>query len=271
MAKSSRCLIVRHSERIDEVDLQAWFDLVNQADGVRRRDKSDHSNDPILTENGHRIAEVAGATLKRLLLESPGGSVLDVGAGEEGRHRPTVVYCSRLRRCVETAHRIALALQLPLVVSKGLALTAKAVEDKGGSDHFGFLDLAEIRAFCPGVDVYSADAADLSGPACTAADAAAAAPSSSTASPLPPSAVGEIPTGSWHDALASVARRHPFSLIVAHRESVRNLAGIRKAPYCCMAMFDFDDGGEEARPAAAGTSGTFNFAFLLDNEGNRIQ
>lgn len=234
---TTELLIIRHSERIDEVNLPYWFKLVNQEDGIRRREKDDHSNDPILTDNGHRIAEIAGATLKRMLTSQP---------------KPVVaVYCSRLRRCVETAYHIALELQLPIIVSRGLTLTAKAVEERrGGSDQFGFLDLEEIRSFCPAVDVFSADAGDYSGQLCPLTVAR------ETCSPS--LELDIIPAASWYEALASIARRNSFAIVVAHRESIRNIAGSMKAPYCCMAMFGFE-------------SNNFSFRYLLDNKGERIE
>ena len=235
----SRLLIIRHSERIDEINLKHWLQLVEQENGTRRREKDDHANDPILTDNGHRIATTAAAALKRRLTD---------GFFSVSQPQPVAIYCSRLRRCIETAYRISLELQLPIVVSRGLALTAKAVDERrGGSDQFGFLNLDEIRSFCPGVDVLSADADDYSGALCTLSFPLSA-----------PFELDIVPATCWHEALASIARRQPFSIVVAHRESIRNIAGKMHAPYCSMAMFDFAED-------------KFSFQYLLDHQGDRIK
>ena len=246
-----RMLIVRHSERIDEVDLQAWFRIVERENETRLRSKRDLSNDPILTENGKLLADRAGISLKRML------STYFVQVPQPSQTPPTAIFCSRLKRCVETAYRLALELRLPIIVSKGLALTAKAVEEREGGSHlFGFLDLEEIRKCCPQVNVFSSDFEDFSGPLVDV---------TFPCTPHPHVMSMEItPQQHWREALITIARRHPFSIVVAHRETIRNLAGSTPVPvpYCCMAIFKFKETEEQT---------SLVFKHIFDNEGNKIQ
>ena len=245
-----RMLVVRHSERIDEVDLQKWFSLVESENETRRRSKRDHSNDPILTENGQHLASRAGISLKRMLATY----FVQVPTPQTP---PTAIFCSRLTRCVETAYRLAIELRLPIIVSKGLALTAKAVEEREGGSHlFGFLNLEEIRMFCPQVNVFSSDAEDFSGPTVNVTFPCTPHPHVMS--------IDITPQHHWREALITIARRHPFSIVVAHRETIRNLAGSTPVPvpYCCMAMFKYKETEEQT---------TLAFKHIFDNEGNKIQ
>lgn len=356
-----RVLFVRHSERIDEVDLDAWFQIVANHKGPRTRDKHDHHNDPILTERGHGIAAAAGHTLLKAIKRA----IRAVGSGHTA-HSNSIdtrfledlisvaeshqgipircIYASRLRRAIETAYQIALHLKVPIFISSGLAQTAKAVEEKTGGN-FQFHTLEEIRAFCPGVDVYSCDPNDLSfvneqegvvtmtgvsnftsfslspSSACSAGDTTSgdssgisspvavvlAANSASALSPslVPPTSLAPalaptcgltsastadgaltsscvasaistppvrllpphrdplyasvIPQHDWYDALASVALRSAFSIIVCHRESIRNLSGLSvKVPYCCMGMFYYTPSSISSSSGSGGDGGGSN-------------
>jgi hypothetical protein len=298
-----KVLLVRHSERIDEVDLDAWFQIVASHKGRRNRHEYDHHNDPILTERGHGIAAAAGCTLHKAISrvvesgdsahsKSIENSFLDdlKSLKKTGAIPIRCLYASRLRRAIETAHRIALELKVPIFVSSGLAMTAKAVEEKTGGN-FQFHTLEEIRAFCPGVDVYSCDPHDLSlsSEGTSGLTSASSTPGCGIPPHLDPQCAAEIPSNDWYDALANVAQRAVFSIIVCHRESIRNLSGLSvKVPYCCMGMFDYSSSklrqGKQGNTAGAGASASasasasakapprddFKFQYLLDNSGHRV-
>ena len=192
-----KAYIVRHSERIDEVDYKLWERIVKATDTARN--KGDMIDDPKLTENGKQIAEVASNTLTSLLNET----------------LVSHIYSSKLRRCVETAYCIALRLGTPILISKGLSLTAAAVEYR--REKFEFLSLDELKEFCPGVELVDCD---------------------------DPSSEFFIPSLQWLDTLNAIIRKEEVSIIVAHRETIRNIAGPDPSgrrmatPYCCIAEFD---------------------------------
>jgi hypothetical protein len=122
-------IIVRHSERIDEVDPEAWFETASSKlkKGMNTHTQNSIFNDPFLTENGIKLAYQTAKTLKKSLVNNK---------------KEIVLYTSKLTRCVQTAHMIAMELNLPLHVSSGLALTAKAVADSNGN--FVFKTIEEL-------------------------------------------------------------------------------------------------------------------------------
>ena len=111
-----------------------------------------------------------------------------------------------------------------MFVSTGLALTAEAVRSSNGK--FEFLTVEEIQADCPLVRVIDAD--ELISPSC------------------------------WLRCLEDIGSQSKVSVVVAHRETIRNLARRHfSTPYCCMGIVSlaknnqfevirvFDKGGSE--------------------------
>jgi hypothetical protein len=184
-------LVMRHSERLDEISearalpvgetgFDQWADAQPSLGDTRHRDYI--LEDTPLTQNGKAIARRAAQT--------------SVGTFP----RPSRLYVSKLRRCVETAYELAQAWGgLDLFVASGLSLTAAAVERYGleGPAAFQFLSIAQLQALCPGVKVVDAD--DPTCPECV------------------------VKTSAW-DALCDVSLREPFNCVVAHRETVKYLA-----------------------------------------------
>jgi broad specificity phosphatase PhoE len=123
------------------------------------------------------------------------------------------VFASKLLRAVQTAYPIAMQLQIPLIVSRNFALTAAAVEMR---PDYRFLDITELQTLCPGVTVIDGDHEDSH---------------ESHRLPL---------ADAWHHAIEHVVTTHQVSIIVAHRESIRNMAQMHLAtPYCCYGEFRF--------------------------------
>jgi broad specificity phosphatase PhoE len=190
-------LIVRHSERIDEVDKDSWKIAVEQYDG--NRNKGDFSKDPCLTSNGITIAAGMAITTKKWLTANKW--VL-------GR-----VYCSKLRRCIETASMLVKELNVPLYVSYGLALTSKSVEERNGG--FEFFSIEDLTDLYPGIEFVDCDE-------------------------VAPDSDAWVPRLNWFEALHHLAERHEHCVIVAHSETVKNLLGPSKVPYCSLSKFTYE-------------------------------
>mmetsp|Transcript_2569 Transcript_2569/g.2540 ORF Transcript_2569/g.2540 Transcript_2569/m.2540 type:complete len:238 (+) Transcript_2569:55-768(+) len=188
-----KLIIVRHGERIDEINPMEWLNYCKTNYNERSIEFNSRLDDPHLTNDGLiQAQEVAESILHEL----------------QGIDIP-YIYCSKLIRAVQTAYYIALRLSKPIVVSKGFALTAAAVGNAGNS--FNFLSIDEIRGFCPDIEIIDGDVEE---------------------SYL-------IPSDNWHYPLKHVINNHSVSLVVAHRETIRNLARERlKTPYCCYGIFD---------------------------------
>jgi len=135
-------LVIRHSERLDEVDITEWKRICRTASELQSRDMYSFSNDPPLTSpNGTGIACLAAETISTMVL-SDGFNI-------------SRVYASKLRRAYETAYPLALKLNIPMYVSSGLALTAIAVHQSNGQ--FQFQSLDEIQSKCSGVQIIDCD------------------------------------------------------------------------------------------------------------------
>lgn len=212
-----KMFIVRHSERMDEVDFFSWKQIVMSQETTRN--KNDFFNDPQLTENGKLIAGVASSTIRAIISEHPG---------------IRAIYCSRLLRCVETAVVIAQNIGLPIYVSKGLAQTAAAVEQRG--QHFEYNTMDELRALCPGVEMVDCD---------------------------DPSSPMHLPSDDWIQPLCAIQAREESSLVVAHRETIRNLKRVDHigrqlaTSYCCIGEFNT-------------SPGEFEFLRLIKHNGDLI-
>ena len=137
------------------------------------------------------------------------------------------IYSSKLVRAYQTAMPLAKLLNIPIYVSSGLALTAEAVRKYNGN--FQFLTIDEIRLDCPAVEIIDADIDGLS--------------------------VGP----DWMLPISMLSAAHPISIIVGHRETIRNVIGKHiPTPYCCMATFIINNGGP------------LQFSNLIDKDGTII-
>ena len=197
--------IVRHGERLDEAEEALWRSEV--ASDTSGRDKHHLAHDPPLTESGTLMAADAVSALQRL---APG-------------QRFTAVYCSHMRRCIQTAIPFALAYKVPILLSKELSLSAigvyKAFVAKG---HYDYCSLEEIRAFSPSEVIFQ----EL-----PSYEHHITTTSRSSAHKKPPD---------WRQTVYRIAAEHDSALIVAHRESIREfLSGTKvKIPYCAVSKFE---------------------------------
>ena len=63
----SKVILIRHSERIDEINLDEWFQLAHKEIESTHRNIDDLLNDPILTQNGKHIANTASMVIESLM------------------------------------------------------------------------------------------------------------------------------------------------------------------------------------------------------------
>lgn len=197
-------LIVRHSERLDEVAPEEWLESIKNNSSWR--DRYSLENDTPITAAGAAMAADAAKTVREILSTR-------LRNGSTTKDLNIRIYSSRLMRCVQTANQIAQELNLPIHVSSGLSLTAVAVGRRKTTFQFQTLD--ELSALCPGVQLHCADTEDAGFSVCKR---------------------------DWLDALRDVASRDEINIIVAHRETIRNLVGERiRLPYCCIGMFAFQN------------------------------
>jgi hypothetical protein len=192
-------IVVRHSERLDEVDEGAWKKMLAKSSGRKTA-----KDDPVISpERGERFALDMAKTLKEILPRM----APDV--------RP-VLYSSKLLRAVQTAAFVAKELNLPVRLSAGLATIIPAVKKAAGSFEFASID--EMRSLCPGVEFIDCDQ----------------------------QGGNFVPPSHWKDATASIVETHvnELPIIIAHRESVRKLAGeFKQTPYCCLGLFNLEGRG----------------------------
>lgn len=162
-------------------------------------------NDPPLTAAGVQQAQQVARTIVNELK----GKTL------------TCIFSSKLLRAVQTAREIALELSVPIILSSGFAKTAQAVES---CELFEFLSLSEIMRLCPGVEIIDADM---------------------NTEHIEPNVEDNLhnmylPCDKWHHPIQHVSNNFPLSIVVAHRETIRNLCNhYFKAPYCCYGVFQF--------------------------------
>mmetsp|Transcript_6517 Transcript_6517/g.9091 ORF Transcript_6517/g.9091 Transcript_6517/m.9091 type:complete len:243 (+) Transcript_6517:1958-2686(+) len=133
-------IVVRHSERMDEVNMKEWEELLEQ-DSLWR------ATDPPITTNGINIARNAAEKIILLI-----GETLSNGGRKFKEIR---IYSSMLLRAIQTAHQIALKLSLPVHLSSGLATISASVRKAG--DSFPFQPLERLRSLCPGVEYIICD------------------------------------------------------------------------------------------------------------------
>jgi broad specificity phosphatase PhoE len=188
---NSSLIVVRHGERIDEVEPDKWMNICRceHASSVFR------INDPPLTPAGCDQAMEVAESIK---LEISDTNI-------------PYIFCSKLTRAVETAYYIALKLSKPIVLSKGLAMTAAAVQHYKS---FEFHPTEHFKSLYPAVEFIDGDTEEF-------------------AATLP------LPFDDWYSPIDQITKTFPLSIIVAHRETIRNLMGRHAAtPYCCYGLFD---------------------------------
>jgi len=220
---ASTLYIIRHSERLDEVEdgvgRRQWDRLVRET--YMGNDVNGDGNIPffvrcrfqdckITTPRGVRLAENMAIRMRKIL---------------DGKPKPRFIFSSRLRRAVETAVPLALALDVPVLVSRGLSEVAAAVSQFGPL-RFEYLSMRELREICPsGVTLQCCDEDfDIDGePLETSVEKKVAAHTT--------------PYNDWRGAVEAIARKGD-ALIVAHRETFRNITGQGLSiPYCCIGQF----------------------------------
>lgn len=241
-------IIVRHAERMDEVDKGLWRDACIQHRRDRmRRDRCARSdiNDPHLTEHGLQQAEEAAVFLQETLTRQ--GISLDR------------IYSSRLVRTVQTAHKIALKLKVPIILSSRLAESAAAVAKAKGE--FDFLSATELSHFAPGVDLIDdEDEFKISAAAVSHDDELDTL--SDYLEQIDISVHNKIEP--WESSIHDAVKKHSFSLIVAHRETIRDLAPDHMKhtiPYCGISVFGFTDALPRPR---------LEFQFCCNRDGSKI-
>lgn len=195
--------VVRHGERLDETPDHDWYEYCNSRYNSSKILHYSRTNDPPLTSCGK---EQGKEVANRLLVEF-------------GESKPSCIYSSKLLRAAQTAYEIAKVLSVPIVLSEGFARTAAAVEDM--RDRFLFLSIEELVEYCPGVELIDGDI------------------NYQNDDNVPHT--HRIPNTSshWYGPLKHVGQQER-SIVVAHRETIRNISSIRqKIPYCGYGVFQF--------------------------------
>lgn len=173
--------LLRHSERLDDTEKERWNQMVDDMAARSDRERRFIFKDcPITRPNGVAIAEQAAQTIESMVLTADPCIYAPIQA----------IFCSKMRRCVETAYPLAMRMQLPIYISKGLALKSD----------FEFTPTAELRALCPGVDVLDCDGPDSLVP---------------------------VPGTNYRDAISFLASAFPMSVVVGHKEIIMNLSETR--------------------------------------------
>ena len=229
------CYFVRHSERADQIDKKQW--LSSMPDDPNRN-PDDYHNDTTITDHGVTLAKTVAHTLVTKDI------IPNIGDNK-------VIFASRMRRCVQTAYYIAKELNIPIILSSGLALTVTAVSRRG-VDKFNFWSIADIKQYCQGVVVINGDNYDE----------IASLPEGT----LPKIALSKA---SWYEALDSIVlNQYIPSIIVLHSEIIYTLAESdvkppADAPYCCIGDVTFV-------PGKPGHNGKYDLSELYDYEGTKI-
>ena len=231
-------VVIRHGERVDEVKhLRAeWLASCKDQFGHCRETFYCRVNDPPLTENGKLQAKEVANTLKGELLNS--------------METPQIIFSSKLTRSLMTAYEIAKELGLPICVSRGFAMTASAVAKKGAA--FAFLSFEEMQDLCPGVllidgdmDIFHPPQQQQSSDDSTSSSTPGAVSASASSAIGRPRSLSDerlhhIPDKTWKQSLEFLGSNWKYSIVVAHRESIRNLSGqYLKTPYCCYGIFSY--------------------------------
>jgi broad specificity phosphatase PhoE len=248
--QGSSVVVIRHGERMDE-DFHSsheWETHCKQSYSHDRALYNSRINDPPLTEKGKTQAKTVANTLKEQLKDAP--------------EQPKVIFSSKLIRSLMTAYEIALELSLPICVSWGFALTAAAVVRAGKK--FQYLSIEELQAMCPGVQLIDGDENIFPDPQQSLVpigDDSGTASAVRCGSPF----LSFIPDKSWDKSVEFLAN-WKYSMVVAHRETIRNLSGqYCNTPYCCYGTFNYSAQSHGLRDEL-----TPQLQFLADKEGNAI-
>lgn len=181
---------------------------------------------------------------------------------------PVRIYCSKLRRAIQTAIPLARLLQVPIYLSTGLSMVTPPVK-KAGAKVFQFHSIDELQQEYPDVmfididfDVKSSsdlDVIDLAIPVeswivalhCVLYPSLrqqygqgkkallSSNPESNANTPRLLPVV--IPTGSKLPREEILIPSNVINIIVGHRETIRGIAGeYLNTPYCCISKFLFD-------------------------------
>ena len=201
------------SSTVDEaskIDYQLWLESIDTMTNTTRP-INDIKKDPIITSQGILFAQTLGLTLSRIT------ELQDV----------TCIYCSRLKRCIQTAYEVAKILNLPVYVSTGLSQTAKAIEELDNKNGFQFMPIEEIKETYNEVQWFCCD---------QSYDQNGVKLSDGVLTDCP-----QVPWQGWLSPLKYIAQNNKISIVVAHRETIRKLVGEKlTTPYCCMGIFDYD-------------------------------
>lgn len=194
--------------------LLSWFtfsriDLIESI----KRDIRSFMSDPVLFEpRGLEIADDAAETLHRIV-----SSVIP--DPQPGQLR---IFCSKLRRCVQTAVPLARRFNLPIVLSTGLAQFIVLVRRQKG--HFQFIPISEWQFLYPDITFIDGDLS-LEEAMCMPA----------------------IPVDDWWRCLDMITSNPPLNagslrridIIVGHRETIKELAGMDGSlPYCAIGYYN---------------------------------
>jgi broad specificity phosphatase PhoE len=171
-------IVVRHSERLDEVDRMTWMALAQELSAQSARRPQCIYDDPPITQNGIDIARRAAITVADMVSEKtntiktfPSKHIYEDDGkqcrGDTSESVPTiddhaskyipkieVIFCSKLKRCIETGREVAGYLNVPMVVSRGFAMTAAAVTK---DPQFEFLSMDELQAIAQDVQLIDGD------------------------------------------------------------------------------------------------------------------
>jgi len=134
--------VIRHGERLDEVDEDGWRQTCSMD---KSRNIRDAIEDTPLSERGFTMADTAAETMSNILSGS-------------GKAPLQALYCSRLTRAIQTAYPLAKRLGVPLRVSSCISRSALAVRKsvKAGKA-YEFLPLAVMAKECKGVALEDVD------------------------------------------------------------------------------------------------------------------
>lgn len=207
-------VIVRHSERLDEVNENEFRNYVRERlnHPIYRRDEESLWCDPPITPNGMNIAKKAGHTLHYDFIPR----IHNLVHGDESSTKPLKIrlYTSKLLRCIQTSIEIAKEMNIhEIYLSSGLAMTAAAVERIGCKD-FEFISENEMKSLIEDNEITFIDCDEKN-------------------------QSYSISNDHWYDALQDVSHQMDIDIkiVVAHRETIRNLIPIHpRLPYCSIAL-----------------------------------
>ena len=288
-ANVQQFIVVRHSERLDETNMNAWKDMItkyksshnttiNNGKVMKKRDVTSYTNDPPISDpTGVSYAKEAALTIKRLL----DSSSID--------YSTIRIFSSRLLRSIETSYHIAKELNQPIYLSGGLSNIISVVKNTKGC--FEFISIAELQLKYPDVQFINCDVTDISdGTSATASssfkeskgDKKKSLPSTSQSTSkvtlsktttIDDAAAATVnsyqyvlPTDSWRETIRMILQnndRKYLNILVAHRETVRKLAGRHlNTPYCCIGVFQLALGTSAATVPVTSSESISNAATL---------